>query len=66
MAKMVKIIKKAIGTFFSYLQALTNCKVSEKSNERDGRTDGRTDGREPLGLQRLRRETKKNTEIFTS
>ena len=26
--------KKALGTFLSRLQALTNCKVSEKSNER--------------------------------
>ena len=50
MAKTVKIIKKALGTFFSHLQALTNCKVSEKSNERFPRkrvtyvlTDGRTD-----------------------
>ena len=34
MAKTVKIIKKALGTFFSRLQALTNCKVSEKSNGR--------------------------------
>ena len=34
MAKTVKIIKKVLGTFFSHLQALTNCKVSEKSNER--------------------------------
>ena len=34
LAKTVKIIKKALGTFFSHLQALTNCKVSEKSNER--------------------------------
>ena len=34
MAKTVKIIKKALGTFFSRLQALTNCKVSEKINER--------------------------------
>ena len=62
--------KKALGTFFSHLQALTNCKVSEKSNERfssnsvtyvrtDVRTDVRTHGRESLGLQRLRRETKK-------
>ena len=33
-AKTVKIIKKALGTFFSHLQALTNCKVSQKSNER--------------------------------
>ena len=29
--------KKALGTFFSRLQALTNCKVSEKSNERISR-----------------------------
>ena len=28
------IFKKALGTFFSHLQALSNCKVSEKSNER--------------------------------
>ena len=43
--KTVKIIKKALGTFFSHLQALTKCKVSEKSNERFPRksvTDGRT------------------------
>ena len=33
MAKTVKIIKKSLGTFFSCLQALTNCKVSEKNNE---------------------------------
>ena len=26
--------KKALGTFFLRLQALTNCKVSKKSNER--------------------------------
>ena len=48
MAKTVKIIKKALGTFFSHLQALTNCKVSEKSNERFTRksvTDERTHGR---------------------
>ena len=54
--------KKALGTFFSHLQALTNCKVSERSNERfssNSMTDVRTDGRESLGLQRLRRETKK-------
>ena len=55
LAKMGKtgiFFKKALGTFFSHLQALTNCKVSEKSNERflsnrmtyvtDGRTYGRT------------------------
>ena len=58
--------KKALGTFFSHLQALTNCKVSEKSNEQflsnrvtNARTNGLTNGRESLGLQRLRRETKK-------
>ena len=48
-------------TFFSHLQALTNYKVSEKSNERFSSnrvTDARTNGRESLGLQRLRRETK--------
>ena len=35
LAKMDKmgIFKKALGTFLSRLQALTNCKVSEKSNE---------------------------------
>ena len=44
--------KKALGTFFPPLQALTNCQVSEKSNERflrksgtNERTDGRTDER---------------------
>ena len=41
--------KKVLSKFFSLLQALTNCKLSEKSNERfssnrgmDGRTYGRT------------------------
>ena len=29
--------QKAFGTFFSLLKALTNCKVSEKSNERISR-----------------------------
>ena len=59
------LFKKALRTFFSLLQALNNCKVSEKSNERFSsnrvtyvRTDGRTHGRESLGPQRLRRETK--------
>ena len=53
MAKTVKIIKKALGTFLSRLQALTNCKVSEKSNERfprksvaHTRTYGRTHRRD--------------------
>ena len=53
MAKTVKIIKKAVGKFFSRLHALTKCKVSEKSNvckkslrEKSvtyGRTHGSTD-----------------------
>ena len=53
LAKMGKtgiFFKKALETFFSHLQALTNCKVSEKSNERFssnrvtyGRTDAHTD-----------------------
>ena len=29
-----EIYQKTLGTFFSHLQALTNFKVSEKSNER--------------------------------
>ena len=44
--------KKALGTFISRLQSLTNCKVSEKSNEgnlrkrvTNGRTNGQTDRR---------------------
>ena len=48
MAKTVKIIKRALGTFFSRLQAITNCKVLEKSNEgilRKRVTKERTDGR---------------------
>ena len=63
MAKMVKIIKKALGTFLSRLTALTNCKVSELMNgfrekalRMDARMYERTDVR--TGLQRLRRETK--------
>ena len=70
LAKMGKtgiFFKKALGTFFSHLQALTNCNVSERSNEwfssnrvTYGRTDRRTYGRESLGLQRLRRETNKS------
>ena len=34
MAKTVKIIKKALGTFFLRLKALTNCKVSENQQLR--------------------------------
>ena len=50
-------VKKALGTFLSRLQALTNCKVSEKSNERFSRncvTNERTDGflRSPMTLSR--------------
>ena len=30
----------------------------------NGRTDGRTDGRDSLGLQQLRRETKKNIKYY--
>ena len=51
MAKTVKIIKKALGTFFPPFWVLTNCNVSEKSNERilrkhiaDKSTNGRTNG----------------------
>ena len=53
LAKTVIIIEKVLGTFFSHLQALTNCKVSEKSNERFPRksvayerTNERTDRRD--------------------
>ena len=58
--------EKVLGTFFSRLKALTNCKVSEKSNERilsNRVTHVRTDGRESLGLQRLRRETKNDPNL---
>ena len=51
MAKTVKIIKKALGTFFPPFWVLTNCQVSEKSNERFSRksgTDERTDVRTRL------------------
>ena len=50
MGKTGIIFKKAHGTFFSHLQALTNCKVSEKvmngfEQSRDIRTNGHTYGR---------------------
>ena len=52
LAKMGKteFFQKALGTFLSRLQALTNCKVSEKvmngfEKLRHGQTNGRTDGR---------------------
>ena len=48
--------QKSAWNIFPHFQALTNCKVSEKSNERisrkafaDGRTDGQTDGRTDEG-----------------
>ena len=46
MGKTGIFFKKALGTFLSPLQALTNCKVSEKSNEEIMRkrvTDKQTD-----------------------
>ena len=58
---------KALGTFFSRLQALTNCKVSEKEINgfrANARTYAQTNGHKSLGLQQLRRETKKKLEIF--
>ena len=45
MDKMGIFFKKVLGTIFSRLQALTNCKVSAKSNERfssNRATDART------------------------
>ena len=46
----------------SPIHVLPNCKVSEKSNERFSR-NGRTDERDSLGVQRLRRETKKADDL---
>ena len=50
--------QKSAWKIFLRLQALTNCKVSEKSNERfsrncvtNERTNGGTNGRDSLGLQ---------------
>ena len=61
MAKTVKIIKKALGTFFSRLQALTKCKVSEKVmsgfREKALRTDERTKGRTDIRTRLLRSQT---------
>ena len=56
--------KKELGTFFLRLQALTNCKVSEKSNERFSSnrvTHGRTDERTRILKSPTSRETKKTT-----
>ena len=54
-------LKKALGTFFSHLQALKKCKVSEKRNEQFPRksvayvrTDGQTRllrSQQPVGLE---------------
>ena len=63
--KMVKIIKKALGKFFSRLQALNMCKVSQKSNERflrkasrmDVRTYQRTDATPKRSQRPVCRET---------
>ena len=60
MAKTVKIIKKALGKFFSHLQALTKCKVAEKGNEwilrkasrKNGRTNGHTGRRDSPLVER--------------
>ena len=41
------------------IQVLPNCQVSEKLDER-ARSYFRTHGRDSLGLQQLRRETKKS------
>ena len=60
MAKKVKIIKNGLRTFFSHLQALTMCKVSEKSNERFPRkrvTDERTYARTYVRTRPLRSQT---------
>ena len=54
--------KKSLGTFFPPLQALTNCRVSEKSNERISRyfrTNRRTNGRE-LNSRFLRIKIRRN------
>ena len=43
-----EFFKKALGAFFLRLHALTNCKVSEKSNEgipKNGAANGWTKGR---------------------
>ena len=53
------IFQKSSWKLFLRLQALTNCKVSEKSKERF------SSNRESLGFQRLRVETKKVRTIFS-
>ena len=66
MDKTVKIIKKALGKFFSRLQTLTNFKVSEKSNKRFPRksvthkqTNGRTDATPKVSTTSWSRDQKK-------
>ena len=61
MAKTVKIIKKVLRKFFSHLQALTNCKVSEKSYERFPRksvADGWTDATPKVSMTSWSRDQK--------
>ena len=45
--------KKALGTFFSHFHALTNCKVSEKSNERFSRNRITYEMKLTVNLKRL-------------
>ena len=54
------LIKNSLGTFSAPIQVLPKCQVSEKLDE-GARRYFRTHVRESLGLQRLRRETKKAT-----
>ena len=60
--------KKAVGTFFSHLKALINCKVSEKSNEgipRNRVADERTNEGQIQGSYEFFDEPKSN-ERFSS
>ena len=68
-----KFFEKALGTFFSRLQALTNCKVSEKSNEwfsRNYVTNGRTLGQIWINFDKnesfLNLHRKSETVIFST
>ena len=68
--------KKALGKFLSRLQAITNCKVSEKSNERfssncvtHARTDERTDANPQVSndfVERPKRREKDSYTVFYS
>ena len=60
MAKTVKIIKKALGTFFLTFWTLTSYKISEKSDSRFLRksvTHGRTHARTDVRTRLLRSQT---------